>query len=161
MDFVWAGLDNGLSVLNLNSPFALFQDNVGKIGTVYTSFQNDKYLYLGTNQGLYFRRNGEENFHFIEGTNGQVWSLQQVGEFLFCGHNNGTFLVESEQAEKISGRLGTWIVKDYKPEKGVFIQGHYNGFSFLRREGDSFKELPMVKLNCCKNWNRQSTTELQ
>lgn len=141
---VWAGLDNGLSVMNLNSPFSLFQDNAGKIGTVYTSFQDKEYLYLGTNQGLYFRRNGEEKFHFMEGTNGQVWSLQQVKNFLFCGHNNGTFLVTGEGVEKISSRLGTWVVKDYKPEKGILIQGHYNGFSFLKSEGKSFKELPMV-----------------
>lgn len=142
---VWAGLDNGLSVMNLNSPFKLFQDNVGKIGTVYTSFQDEDYLYLGTNQGLYFRRNGEKEFQFIEGTNGQVWSLQEVQGFLFCGHNNGTFWVKDEQVEKVSSRLGTWVVKDYKPLKNVFIQGHYNGFSFLRLEKDSFKELPLVR----------------
>ena len=141
---VWAGLDNGLSVMNLNSPFRLFQDNVGKIGTVYTSFQNEDYLYLGTNQGLYYRENGEKEFHFIEGTNGQVWSLQEVQGLLFCGHNNGTFLVKEEKIEKVSGRMGTWIVKNYKPLEDVFIQGHYNGFSFLKKEGDAFKELPMV-----------------
>ncbi|MGB7785738.1 MAG: triple tyrosine motif-containing protein [Salinimicrobium sp.] len=142
---VWAGLDNGLSVMNLSSPFKLFQDNVGKIGTVYASLQNEDHLYLGTNQGLYFRRNGEEEFHFIEGTNGQVWSLQIVENNLFCGHNNGTFLVKGEEVEKISSRLGTWIVKNYKPLKNVFIQGHYNGFSFLRLGETGFEELPMVK----------------
>ncbi len=142
---VWAGLDNGLSVMNFNSPFMLFQDSVGKIGTVYTSFQNEKYLYLGTNQGLYFRRKGEKEFRFVEGTNGQVWSLEEVQGYLFCGHNNGTFLVKGEEVEKISSRMGTWIVKSYTPDKNVFVQGHYNGFSFIKLEGERFRELPMVK----------------
>src|SRR5690606_31471747 len=32
---IWAGLDNGLSIINLNSRFRLFQDNYGSIGSVY------------------------------------------------------------------------------------------------------------------------------
>ena len=47
---VWAGLDNGLSVINLDSPFMLYQDNYGNLGSVYASFQTDEFLYLGTNQ---------------------------------------------------------------------------------------------------------------
>lgn len=142
---LWAGLDNGLSILNLNSPFKLFEDHVGRIGTVYTSFRNEDYLYLGTNQGLYFRKSGEGNFRFMEGTNGQVWSLQLVDGNLFCGHNNGTFIINDEEAIKVSDRLGTWTIIDYEPLEGVYIQGHYNGFSLLKKEGNSFRDLAMVK----------------
>lgn len=142
---VWAGLDNGLSILNLKSPFRIFQDHVGRIGTVYSSFQNENFLYLGTNQGLYYRRTGEENFSFISGTNGQVWSLQLIDDVLFCGHNNGTFVISEDKAQKISDRLGTWLVIDYEPKEGIYVQGHYNGFSFLERTGDNFRNLPMVK----------------
>ena len=142
---VWAGLDNGLSILNLNSPFRLFQDHVGRIGTVYSSFQNGNILYLGTNQGLYYRKEGDANFSFINGTNGQVWSLQMVDDVLFCGHNSGTFVVTEGIATKVSDKLGTWTVVDYKPRDGVFVQGHYNGFSFLKLEGGDFVDLPLVK----------------
>lgn len=142
---VWAGLDNGLSILNLNSPFSLFQDHVGRIGTVYTSYQNENFLYLGTNQGLYYRKNGEKNFRFMAGTNGQVWSLQSLDGLLFCGHNNGTFIIEGEGARKISERLGTWVVGKYQPREGYYVQGHYNGFSLLEKTGNSFRDLKLVK----------------
>ncbi|MDX1753016.1 MAG: triple tyrosine motif-containing protein, partial [Salinimicrobium sediminis] len=142
---VWAGLDNGLSILNLNSPFRIFQDHVGRIGTVYSSFQNEDFLYLGTNQGLYYRKKGAAKFNFINGTNGQVWSLQMVDNVLFCGHNSGTYVISEEIAVKVSDRLGTWAVVDYKPVEGVFVQGHYNGFSFLKQEGETFVDIPLVK----------------
>jgi DNA-binding CsgD family transcriptional regulator len=141
---IWVGLDNGLSVININSPFRLFHDNVGKIGTVYTSYQDEDYLYLGTNQGLYFRKNSEEKFTFLEGTNGQVWSIQEINGDLLCGHNNGTFLIEGENAQKISKRQGTWIVKDFLPRENVYIQGHYNGFSFLKKTSEGFEDVPLV-----------------
>ncbi|HEY9185943.1 MAG TPA: triple tyrosine motif-containing protein [Salegentibacter sp.] len=142
---IWAALDNGLSVINLDSPFKIYQDLYGKLGTVYTSFQNSEYLYLGTNQGLYYRRNGEEEFNFIEGSNGQVWNLSFIDGDLFLGHNTGTFLVEGTQIKQIAERFGTWLVLKLKSHPGYFIQGHYNGLSLLKRTGDGFEELPMLE----------------
>src|SRR5690606_30209074 len=89
---IWAGLDNGLSIINLKSQFRLFQDNYGSIGSVYASLLVDDLLYLGTNQGLFFREGSNNRFRFIEGTNGQVWSLQELDGNIFMGHNNGTYI---------------------------------------------------------------------
>lgn len=133
---VWAGLDNGLSVLNLDSPFSLFEDRDGKIGAVYTSYQDSNYLYLGTNQGLYYAEIGNTNFRLIEGTNGQVWSLKKIGNILFCGHNNGTFIVEGISATKIDNKLGTWDVVRLPSNTENYIQGHYDGLSILRKDNN-------------------------
>ncbi len=140
---VWAGLDFGISIIDLGSSFRSFQDNRGKVGSVYDSFEKKNSLYLGTNQGLYVRMNPSEDFQLIPGTNGQVWFLEEIDGNLFCGHNNGTFLVEGATATKISERLGTWIVKKYRDD--IYIQGHYNGISFLRKEQSGFKDLPMLE----------------
>lgn len=142
---IWAALDNGLSVINLDSPFKIYQDLYGKLGTVYTSFQNSEYLYLGTNQGLYYRKNGEEEFNFIEGSNGQVWNLTFIDGDLFLGHNTGTFLVEGTQIRQIAERFGTWLILKLKSHPGYFIQGHYNGLSLLKRRENGFEELPMLE----------------
>ncbi len=142
---VWAGLDNGLSIINLESPIKLFQDNYGNLGSVYASHQSSDYLYLGTNQGLFFKRTGEAKFNFIEGTNGQVWSLQELEGIIFCGHNSGTFIVEGEIARKIYDQSGTWVVKEYESKPGYFIQGHYNGLSLLRSQDGEISTVGTVK----------------
>ncbi|SDS30520.1 triple tyrosine motif-containing protein [Gramella sp. MAR_2010_147] len=140
---VWAGLDYGISSIDLNSTFRSFQDNRGEIGSVYASFEINGNLYLGTNQGLYLRKEGRNNFQLIKGTEGQVWFIDSVGQNILCGHNNGTFLINEGRATKICDRLGTWIVKEYKD--GVFIQGHYNGISFLRQTNENLEATPMLE----------------
>lgn len=139
---IWAGLDYGISSIDLNSAFRSYQDNQGEIGSVYASFQERNNLYLGTNQGLYVR-NSNEGFRLIEGTKGQVWFIDQVGDYIFCGHNSGTFLIEDGRALKVSDRLGTWVVKKFS--EGIFIQGHYNGISFLKKTAAGFESLPMIQ----------------
>ena len=141
---IWAGLDNGLSIINLNSRFRLFQDNYGSIGSVYASLLIEDMIYLGTNQGLFFRKEGEEKFTFIEGTNGQVWSLQQLDGNIFMGHNNGTYLIKGNTASRIFARSGTWTIRNYKNCPNVYIQGHYDGLSLIRKEEEGFTYLGMI-----------------
>ena len=37
------------------------------------------------------------DFSLIEGMTGQVWSLEKINNELFCGHDNGTFIVNNEK----------------------------------------------------------------
>ncbi|TRO67584.1 histidine kinase [Christiangramia sabulilitoris] len=141
-DNLWAGLDYGISIIQLKSSFRSFQDNRGEIGSVYASFKKDGDLYLGTNQGLYYRKSGDTKFELIPGTNGQVWFINEVGGVILCGQDSGTFLIKENKAEKVCDRLGTWVIKEYK--EGVLIQGHYNGISFLRLTNGELEALPML-----------------
>ena len=132
---LWLGLDNGLGVVNLNSRFSEYLDNLGRFGLVYTSQFFDGRLYLGTNQGLFVKSNNEDSlFKMIAGTEGQVWSLQVIANALFCGHNKGTFLVSGENAKIISNLPGTWQVKAFPGNPNLLMQGNYDGLSILKKE---------------------------
>ncbi len=142
---VWAGLDNGLSIINLDSAFLLYQDNYGNLGSVYTSLETEEFLYVGTNQGLYFKRKKDDIYTLMDGTNGQVWSLQRIGTNLFCGHNNGTYIINGEVATRIYDASGTWVVKNYEGNPGYYLQGHYNGISLLKEENGNFSFIGMIE----------------
>ncbi|HLV63112.1 triple tyrosine motif-containing protein [Galbibacter sp.] len=134
---LWLGLDNGISVVNLYSPFNEYIDKLGKLGVVYAALNHNGYLYLGTNQGLFVRRTeGEGDFKLIKGTQGQVWSLQYVHQTIFCGHNSGTFVIQGDQATLVSDFRGTWGVKPIDQRADLVIQGNYNGLSVLEKEDD-------------------------
>lgn len=137
---IWFGLNNGINLLNLNSPYKVYEDNQGMLGTVYASIRTDKYLYLGTNQGLFYKGlNSNSKFEFVTGTKGQVWSLDILYGTLFCGHDNGTFIINSDKAEKISSVKGTWNIKIIKGQPSLLIQGNYRGLSILERaDGDKW-----------------------
>ena len=142
---LWAGLDNGIGVINLDSAFEIFQDKNGEIGSVYTSIKENEYLYLGTNQGLYYKKDGDAAYTLISGTNGQVWSLQKIDDVLFCGHNIGTFIVKEGEAKKVADRSGTWKVVKLEQFPNYYLQGHYNGLSILKKEGEQYVSFPMLK----------------
>ena len=90
---IWLGLDNGINYVEMNSPFKIYHDRSGELGSIYAMQIFDNNLYLGTNQGLFYKEiNTKTDFKLIEGTEGQVWSLVILDNQLFCGHNNRDLL---------------------------------------------------------------------
>jgi DNA-binding CsgD family transcriptional regulator len=137
---LWLGLDNGISVVNLNSPFSVYNDTKGKLGTVYASAVFKNYLYIGTNQGLFYKElNSNNNFSFIKGTNGQVWSLNVYDDTLFCGHDKGTFVINNNKAIFISNVQGAWGIKPIVNHKNLLIQGNYNGLNILEKVNNKWQ----------------------
>ena len=137
---VWMGLDNGINVLNLSSPYRVYTDKQGILGTIYTSALVDNKLYLGTNQGLFYKEiNSNEKFQFITGTEGQVWNIKFVRGTLFFGHDNGTFIIENDQARQISNEKGTWDIKEIEGDQNLLICGKYKGLSILEKNGNTWR----------------------
>lgn len=136
---VWLGLDNGINVVNLKSPYKVYIDKQGVLGTVYAAAETEEYLYLGTNQGLFYKYiNSNDKFKFIEGTKGQVWILSFVKGTLFCGHDKGTFIINNTSAEAISSELGTWAIKEIEGYPNLLIQGNYIGLNILEKVDNSW-----------------------
>ncbi|MBW8199853.1 helix-turn-helix and ligand-binding sensor domain-containing protein [Flagellimonas abyssi] len=137
---LWLGLDNGIATVNLYSPFNEYVDKLGNLGLVYAALNHEGHLYLGTNQGLFYRETAsQDNFSLIDGTEGQVWNLQLLDSTVFCGHNNGTFIIDNNQAKLISDYPGTWGVKPIKGHEELLLQGNYNGLSILEKVEGSWK----------------------
>lgn len=137
---VWLGLDYGISLINLNSPIKVYNDVNGKLGTVYASAVLDKNLYLGTNQGLFYKNlETDNNFQLIEGTIGQVWFLKVIDNTLFCGHNLGTFTVKGNKATLIIGINGSWDIKTIKNKPNLLIQGNYYGLIILEKQNNKWQ----------------------
>jgi len=131
---LWLGLDNGISVLNLKSPFIVYNDLKGILGTVYTSKAFKNILYVGTNQGLFYKKlNTNNDFKLIMGTEGQVWCLKEIEDILFCGHNNGTYIINQNTAKQIADFPGTWDIKKIEKDKNLLLQGNYDGLSILQK----------------------------
>nr|WP_299070177.1 triple tyrosine motif-containing protein [uncultured Allomuricauda sp.] len=131
---IWLGLDNGISYLNHKSAFKVYHDNKGVAGSVYASVINNNNLYLGTNQGLFYKEiNSEGDFNLINGTQGQVWSLNLIGQTLFCGHHTGTFIVEQNKAIKIADIQGTWNISHLNGNPNLLLQGNYDGLYVLEK----------------------------
>ncbi len=128
---LWVGLDNGLAFINLNADNQFYIDDLGVLGAVYTSALYDNKLYLGTNQGLFYKEltaNGV--FKKIDGLAGQVWNLKQIGDTLFCAHNLGVFQVSGARVTPILSGVGAW--KFLSIDNNSILVGTYNGLHVLK-----------------------------
>ena len=135
---IWLGLDNGINAINLSSPFRFFIKKDSFWGTIYASVIYKNNLYIGTNQGLYVRKmNSDVDFQFVKNTQGQVWNLDIIDDTLFCSHDSGTFIVNDNFAQLITGIEGTWGVK--KINENLLLQGCYDGLYVLSKQNNVWK----------------------
>ena len=131
---LWVGLDNGINCINLQSPVKTYTDDSGMLGTVYASKLYKGNLYVGTNQGLFYKNySSNNNFNFINGTKGQVWSLFEYDNTLFCGHDSGTFIINEGVAKPIFSHSGTWKFEKVPNRDNFLLQGNYYGISILEK----------------------------
>ncbi|RFZ92126.1 transcriptional regulator [Mucilaginibacter conchicola] len=138
---LWAGLDNGIDRIELNSPMYFYFDKTGRFGTVYSSIIFNNKIYLGTNQGLFYsdwlpgapnKLLQSFNFQLIPGSQGQVWELSLHDGRLLCSHNDGTFQVNGNTITKISALSGGWTIKKFNDNQ--LIQGCYNGLIIYKKD---------------------------
>jgi len=141
---IWLGLDDGINVIDLNSGYKVFRDVKGIIGTIYASVVYNNKIYIGTNQGLFYKQKGtKQDFKFVKSTEGQVWCLKVIKGKLFVGHNHGTFMVEEGLAKKVSDISGTWRIQ--KLNDNLYIQGNYNGLNVFEFNNGHWKFKNKIK----------------
>ncbi len=135
---VWLGLDNGIDCVVLNSPFNSVIPDGELQGTGYTAavFQNQ--LYLGVSNGVYaapwksfYNPQQEPFFQKIGATDGQVWSLNSLGDELLMGHHEGAFRISGQSARRISAEPGAWTFVQLSDD--YLLGGAYNGLLLYRK----------------------------
>lgn len=134
---IWIGLDNGIDLILMSSSFTIYNDNNGILGTIYAAIIFKDYLYLGTNQGLFCRKVGQNSsFQFIKGTSGQVWNLFDFNHTdLLCGHHYGTFVVKDNQAIQIDKNFGAWKFENISNQNSdLLMVGNYDGLNVLEKK---------------------------
>lgn len=111
---IWVGLDKGISYIQYIDNMSCFIDWGGNMGAVYSGALWDNKLFIGTNQGVFYideeglnRPNPLQGMKLINGTQGQVWSLQIVDDKLYCSHNKG--LKEIHKNLTVSNAFGIEI----------------------------------------------------
>ncbi|NNT72841.1 LuxR family transcriptional regulator [Flavobacterium sp. IMCC34852] len=136
---LWLGLDNGIDCINLQSPIKSYKDDSGFLGTVYASIKFKDKIYVGTNQGLFCKSVGiNESFRLVNGTKGQVWTLFEHDNQLFCGHDLGTFLIGPTNISLIYKQSGTWKFNSPPNNPNLILQGNYNGISVIEKKGNNW-----------------------
>lgn len=147
---LWLGMDYGVSFIDLANEYTFVYDFNGNFGTAYSAVLWDETFYLGSNQGLYTTEwnelnNSNENFDFelLDGSEGQVWSLDVIDGQIFMSHDHGLFTVKNKSINRLWGNSGVWTTVPYKE---YLLAGTYNGISIFEKRSESWSYLKQMEL---------------
>lgn len=145
---LWMGLDNGIDMVAYNNAITNIFPEPDDRNSGYTSLIYKNNLYLGVSTGLYTIPldkskdlsfvNGQ--FKFIENTNGQVWSINEVNGQLLMGHNNGAYVIKDGKAVGFDNKTGFWTFMPLynTTPSPIVIAGTYNGINVYDYNNGNF-----------------------
>jgi Y_Y_Y domain./Bacterial regulatory proteins, luxR family. len=137
---IWVALDKGIDFISFSSDPSFSIVERKELGAVYSAAIYRNKLYLGTNQGLYFRsaQNSDEPFQLVAETQGQVWDCKVIDDRLFVNHNKGTFEINGDRV-KFSVTPGAFAIVANPLNQNTLVQSTYSNLLFYKKEGDQWK----------------------
>ncbi len=118
---IWAAMDRGLAYIRYTDGLSYYRTTDSGLGAVYAATLWKGNLLIGTNQGVYYTPQEKTNdlemfssFKLIEGTQGQVWSLQQIDGHLYCGHTNGLLEIDPNLTIHKPYNIGTGVYRIFE-----------------------------------------------
>lgn len=131
--YLWAGLDQGLSHVFIDYPITNMLENELSIGAGYCATDFDNSHYYGTNQGVYTY--SKDSPLLIEGSQGQVWSLDSLNGRLYCCHHRGLYEIKKNRLIPLSEQTGFWNIRRLDGTRAVV--GSYSGLYVLYLDDSS------------------------
>ncbi len=131
------GLNIGMNILKTQEPDRYYYDVDGKLGTVFASVYYQDKFYVGTNQGV-FTQNDQGHYTMVPGSQGQVWSLEVIGDDLLCGHNSGTLQWVEGNFELVSPITGGLQIQQLNETQ--LLQSTYNGLILIEKRNGLWQD---------------------
>ena len=136
-DNLWALHNQGISRIELPSPYRYFSENHGLKGNVSSVIRFKDKLYVATSFGVYYLSENEQSssiFHSVNNINSECYDFHVFGERLFVSSNKGiyeivnnnAFIFYNREADEITSVLRSKINPEY-----IFL-GYKSGFSTIR-----------------------------
>lgn len=137
---LWVGLQNGMALVDINSPLRLITERMSLLGSGYEAYDTKEGRYFSTSNGIYFLPLGSTTSVFLEGTEGPAYSMQLIESKLYAGHHTGLFLLENGRAVKKGDTDGLWKIKQLKSNPELAIAGTYSGLHLFKVGEDNILE---------------------
>lgn len=143
---LWVGMQNGIALVDINSPLRLLNQNIELQGSGYEAFDVEEGTYYTTSNGVYFLPKNETRSKFLVGTEGPAYGLQLINNKLYAGHHTGLFLLEKGIAMRRATCDGLWQVKQLQSNPAYAIGGTYSGLYLFKLDVKGELQ-PVQKIN--------------
>ncbi|MGD2085925.1 MAG: response regulator [Candidatus Aminicenantes bacterium] len=97
---LWLAMNQGISKIEYASPFSFYDDRSNLHGLVQSVVKHGKYLYAGTDKGLYSLASSQR-FRLAAGISSNCWSLLSIAGSLLTATTDGVFQVENDDKRRV------------------------------------------------------------
>ncbi len=129
---LWVGMQNGIALIDINSPLRLVNQNIDLQGSGYEAFELEEGTYYTTSNGIYFLPKDAYKSQFLIGTEGPAYGMQLINNKLYAGHHTGLFLLERGKAVRRAYCEGLWQIKQLRSNPQFAIAGTYTGLHLFQ-----------------------------
>ena len=137
---LWIGMQNGIALVNINSPVRLINQEIDLQGSGYDAYETIDGTYFTTSNGIYYLAKNVKQCVFLEGTEGPAYSIQSIAGKLYAGHHTGLFYLKDGSASRITTTVGLWQVKQLRSNPEFVIGGTYSGLFLFKLNKDLLLE---------------------
>ena len=129
---LWVGMQNGIALVDINSPLRLINEEINIQGSGYDAFDTNEGRYYTTSNGIYFLAAGASQSTFLTGTEGPAYGMQLISDKLYAGHHSGLLLLENGKAKRCAFTEGLWQIKQLRANPQYAIGGTYSGLHLFK-----------------------------
>lgn len=167
---LWVALANGISQIDILSPFRFWNDDKGVNGTFSDIARLNEYLYISTGSGVYYTNSKEtsrfelNSFNSVEGAFEQTWGFlyyQPKGSELFderinnretknrittkntillVSSSKGLFQIIEKKSKLIAEYKSIYLAYQYKEDPNFLFLGLENGLAMLSFQNGKWKD---------------------
>ena len=139
---LWVGMQNGIGLIDINSPMRTLGEELEIEGSGYQSLETENEIYLSTSNGIYRYDKQSEKTELLSGTEGPAYELAEIYGNIYAGHHQGLFQLKGNKAEQLFSATGIWNLQLLNDGVAA-IAGSYNGLYVF--EPDENNVLSTVK----------------
>jgi len=136
---LWAGLQDGISFIEMNSPITFFSEANNLEGILLTTIEHKGVRYAGTHLGIYELKpysfaleNDNYTFQVIENAKSTCLGLFEYQNELLASTNQGIVQIKNGNARIIQENLSPYCFHTNKNFNDIIFLGSSNGLSYLK-----------------------------
>ncbi len=132
---LWAGLDDGIDLIKINSVCSNLLSSSNKYGAGYMSMLHDGVMYLGTNQGLFataYPTSGASMPELEPIIRGQIWDISLIGRNICVCSDQGMYYGRGRSFVRVPGISGAWDAQPLASNPEYALVSGYESFHVLR-----------------------------
>lgn len=133
---LWAALNNGITLIEIESPLRYISENKGLKGGVTSILRMNNNLYFGTYKGLSNLPYGSASFRSINGISTACWSLLRHENMLLAATSEGIFEIKNESASQITKNFSLFLYNSKSLPSTIF-SCQTDGIALLKVSGNS------------------------